>query len=99
MRCSIPVQNINRFKGSNDHPSKVLKCMIRRRPYKPRVVMETIMKSLLKSMAIYAAIATVLFSSGKMLATGLDSMVDSARDLNDAMNYCVTALVDDAEDK
>lgn len=61
--------------------------------------MGTIMKSLLKSMAIYAAIATVLFSSGKMLATGLDSMVDSARDLNDAMNYCVTALVDDGEDK
>lgn len=56
-------------------------------------------KSLLKSLAIYAAAAVVLISSGKMLATGIDSMVDSVRDLNDAMNYCVTALVDDCEDK
>lgn len=57
------------------------------------------MKSLVKSMAIYAAIATLLISSGKMLATGIDTVVDSARDLNDAMNYCVTAFVDDDETK
>lgn len=57
------------------------------------------LKSLIKSMAIYAAIGTILVGSGKMLATGIDTMVDSARDMNDAMNYCVTALVDDCEDK
>lgn len=50
-------------------------------------------------MAIYAAAALVILSSGKMLATGIDSMIDSARDLNDAVNYCVVALVDDGEDK
>lgn len=74
--------------------------MILRRPYKPRVVTEIIMiKSLVKSLAIYAAAALVILSSGKMLATGIDSMIDSARDLNDAVNYCVVALVDDGEDK
>lgn len=57
------------------------------------------LKSLLKSMAIYAAIGTILLGSGKMLATGVDAIVDSARDMNDAMNYCITALVDDCEDK
>lgn len=57
------------------------------------------MKSLIKSMAIYAAIFMVLVGSGKMLATGIDSMVDSTRDLNDAMNYCITAFVDDDESK
>ena len=56
-------------------------------------------KSLVKSLAIYAAAALVILSSGKMLATGIDSMIDSARDLNDAVNYCVVALVDDGEDK
>ena len=51
-------------------------------------------KSVLKSMAIYAAIFTVLFGTGKMLTTGIDVMIDSTRDLNDAVNYCVTAIVD-----
>ena len=74
--------------------------MIRRRSYKPRVVKEIIMiKSLIKSLAIYAAVALVIISSGKMLATGIDAMIDSVRDLNDAVNYCVVALVDDCEDK
>ena len=56
-------------------------------------------KSLIKSLAIYAAVALVIISSGKMLATGIDAMIDSVRDLNDAVNYCVVALVDDCEDK
>ena len=54
----------------------------------------TMLKSVLKSVAIYAAIFTVLFGTGKMLTTGIDRMVDSARDLNDAVSYCVTAIVD-----
>ena len=67
---------------------------------KPRVVMETIMlKSLVKSMAIYAAVATVLLGSGKMLATGIGTMIDSARDMNDAVNYAVAAIVDDDDVK
>lgn len=62
---------------------------------KPRVVMEIDMiKSLIKSMAIYAVIATVLLGSGKMLATGIGTMIDSARDMNDAVNYAVAAIVD-----
>lgn len=62
---------------------------------KPRVVMETnMLKSLVKSVAIYAAIFTVLFGTGKMLTTGIDAVIDSARDMNDAVNYCVTAIVD-----
>ena len=62
---------------------------------KPRVVMEIDMiKSLIKSMAIYAVIATVLLCSGKMLATGIGTMIDSARDMNDAVNYAVVAIVD-----
>lgn len=56
-------------------------------------------KSLLKSMAIYAAIGVVLIGSGKMLATGIDAVVDSARDMNDAVNYCITAIVDDYDEK
>lgn len=51
-------------------------------------------KSMLKSMAIYAVIFTVLFGTGKMLTTGINTVIDSARDLNDAVNYCVTAIVD-----
>ena len=51
-------------------------------------------KSLIKSMAIYASIATIMLGSGKMLATGISSMVDSARDMNDAVNYVITAIVD-----
>ena len=50
-------------------------------------------KSLIKSMAIYAAVGTVLLGSGKMLATGINAMIDSANQMNDA-NYCVTAIVD-----
>ena len=62
--------------------------------------MEIIMiKSLAKSMAIYAAIFTVLFGTGKMLTTGIDAVIDSAKDLNDAVNYCVTAIVDDSDVK
>ena len=62
---------------------------------KPRVVMEIDMiKSLIKSMAIYAVIATVLLGSGKMLVTGIGTMIDSARDMNDAVNYAVIAIVD-----
>ena len=62
---------------------------------KPRVVMEIDMiKSLIKSMAIYAAVGTVLLGSGKMLATGINAMIDSANQMNDVVNYCVTAIVD-----
>ena len=62
---------------------------------KPRVVMEIDMiKSLIKSMAIYAAVGTVLLGSGKMLATGINAMIDSANQMNDAVSYCVTAIVD-----
>ena len=67
---------------------------------KPRVVMEIDMiKSLIKSMAIYAAVGTVLLGSGKMLATGINAMIDTANQMNDAMNYCVTAIVDDDDVK
>ena len=51
-------------------------------------------KSLIKSMAIYAAVGTILLGSGKMLATGINAMIDSANQMNDAVNYCVTAIVD-----
>lgn len=51
-------------------------------------------KSLVKSMAIYAAIGTVLLGSGKLLATGIDTMIDTANQMSDAVNYCVTAVVD-----
>ena len=51
-------------------------------------------KSMLKSVAIYAAIGTVLLGSGKMLATGINAMIDSANQMNDVVNYCVTAIVD-----
>ena len=62
--------------------------------------METVMlKSLIKSMAIYAAIGTVLLGSGKMLATGINAMIDTANQMNDAVNYCVTAIVDDDDVK
>ena len=62
---------------------------------KPRVVMEiNMIKSMLKSVAIYAAIGTVLLGSGKLLATGINAMIDSANQMSDAVNYCVTAIVD-----
>ena len=62
--------------------------------------METIMlKSLIKSVAIYAAIFTVLFGTGKMLTTGISAMIDTARDMNDAVNYAVVAIVDDDDVK
>ena len=67
---------------------------------KPRVVMEIDMiKSLIKSMAIYAAVGTILLGSGKMLATGINAMIDSANQMNDAVNYCVTAIVDNDDVK
>ena len=67
---------------------------------KPRVVMEIDMiKSMLKSIAIYAVIFTVLFGTGKMLTTGINAMVDSARDMNDAVNYTIAAIVDDDDVK
>ena len=56
-------------------------------------------KSLIKSMAIYAAVGTVLLGSGKMLATGINAMIDSANQMNDAANYCVTAIVDNDDVK
>ena len=56
-------------------------------------------KSLIKSMAIYAAVGTVLLGSGKMLATGINAMIDTARDMNDAVNYAVVAIVDDDDVK
>ena len=56
-------------------------------------------KSMLKSVAIYAAIGTVLLGSGKMLATGINAMIDTANQMNDVMNYCVTAIVDDDDVK
>ena len=52
------------------------------------------LKSVLKSVAIYAAIGTVLLGSGKLLATGIDTMIDTANQMSDAVNYCVTAIVD-----
>ena len=62
---------------------------------KPRVVMEiNMIKSLIKSMAIYAAVGTVLLGSGKLLATGIDTMIDTANQMSDAVNYCVAAIVD-----
>ena len=67
---------------------------------KPRVVIETTMlKSVLKSVAIYAAIGTVLLSSGKLLATGIDTVINASNQMNDAMNYCITAIVDDDDIK
>lgn len=56
-------------------------------------------KSLVKSMAIYAAIGTILLGSGKMLATGIGTMIDTANQMNDAVNYCVTAIVDNNDVK
>lgn len=56
-------------------------------------------KSLVKSMAIYAAVGTVLLGSGKMLATGINAMIDTANQMNDVVNYCVTAIVDDDDVK
>lgn len=56
-------------------------------------------KSLVKSAAIYAAAAVMLISTGKMLATGIGTLIDSSRDLNDAMNYAITAIVDDDDVK
>ena len=57
------------------------------------------LKSVLKSVAIYAAIGTVLLGSGKLLATGINAMIDSANQMNDAVNYCVTAIVDNDDVK
>ena len=58
--------------------------------------METVMlKSLIKSMAIYAVIFSIMFGTGKMLTTGISAMIDTARDMNDAVNYAVVAIVDD----
>ena len=54
-------------------------------------------KSVLKSMAIYAAIGAILFGSGKMISTGIDTIIDSSNQMNDAMNYCITAI-DDNDD-
>lgn len=57
------------------------------------------LKSVLKSVAIYAAIGTVLLGSGKLLATGIDTMIDTANQMSDAVNYCVTAIVDNDDVK
>ena len=62
---------------------------------KPRVVMEIDMiKSVLKSVAIYAVIGAILFGSGKMISVGIDTMINTANEMNDAINYCVTSIVD-----
>lgn len=52
------------------------------------------LKSVLKSVAIYAAIGAILFGSGKMISTGIDTMINTANQMSDAVNYCVTAIVD-----
>lgn len=57
------------------------------------------LKFVLKSVAIYAAIGTVLLSSGKLLATGIDTVINASNQMNDAMNYCITAIVDDDDIK
>ena len=54
----------------------------------------TMLKSVLKSVAIYAAIGAILFGSGKMISTGIDTMINTANQMSDAVNYCVTAIVD-----
>lgn len=51
-------------------------------------------KSLLKSVAIYAAIGAILFGSGKMISTGIDTMINTANEMSSAVNYCVTTIVD-----
>ena len=56
-------------------------------------------KSLLKSVAIYAVIGAILFGSGKMISTGIDTIIDSSNQMNDAMNYCITAIVDNDDVK
>ena len=57
------------------------------------------LKSLIKSVAIYAAIGAILFGSGKMISTGIDTIIDSSNQMNDAMNYCITAIVDNDDVK
>lgn len=52
------------------------------------------LKSVLKSVAIYAVIGAILFVSGKMISTGIDTMINTANQMSDAVNYCVTAIVD-----
>lgn len=54
----------------------------------------TMLKSVLKSVAIYAVIGAILFGSGKMISTGIDTMINTANQMSDAVNYCVTAIVD-----
>lgn len=56
-------------------------------------------KSMLKSVAIYAAVTVMIIATGKMLATGIGTMIDTASQMNDAVNYCVTAIVDDDDVK
>ena len=51
-------------------------------------------KSVLKSVAIYAVIGAILFGSGKMISVGIDTMINTANEMNDAINYCVTSIVD-----
>ena len=51
-------------------------------------------KSVLKSVAIYAVIGAILFGSGKMISVGIDTMINTTNEMNDAINYCVTSIVD-----
>lgn len=56
-------------------------------------------RSLVKSMAIYAVIATVVLGSGKMIATGIGTMINAANEMNNAVDYCITTIVDDSDVK
>lgn len=59
----------------------------------------TMFKSMLKSMAIYAVIGIVLLGSGKLLETGINTLIDASNQMNDAMNYCITVIVDNDDVK
>lgn len=57
------------------------------------------LKSVLKSMEIYAVIGIVLLGSGKLLETGINTLIDASNQMNDAMNYCITVIVDNDDVK
>lgn len=59
----------------------------------------TMFKSMLKSMEIYAVIGIVLLGSGKLLETGINTLIDASNQMNDAMNYCITVIVDNDDVK
>ena len=59
----------------------------------------TMFKSMLKSMEIYAVIGIVLLGSGKLLETGINTLIDASNQMNDVMNYCITVIVDNDDVK